>query len=132
MSVIRYVTCKRCKRRFEAPRSDACYCSNACRQAAHRKRINVQSKRLKARTAARREREAALRARTAEKEAAARAFMARSERGEMTPEVFAELKRRERTANLEWAIKTCSEIVERGNRAAATRAKLQVELADTS
>jgi len=44
--------------------------------------------------------------------------------------VIAELRRRERIANLEWAIETCSKIIERGERAAAARAELLKRLVE--
>jgi hypothetical protein len=124
VSATRYVTCKRCASRFEASRSDTRYCSNACRQAAHRKKFGRQRKRA----AARKEREVALRARRAAAEADARAEIQAVWGPPPTPEEFAERRRREKIANLEWAIKTCDGIIERAVRTVAARHELQVEL----
>lgn len=121
---IRYVTCKRCKAKFEAPRSDAKYCSNACRQAGHRKRGAAQRKRSKTR----KEREATLRERRAVEEAAALEKIRRAQRVPMTPEAIAELRRRERIANLRWSIETCAKIAEHGREAEAAKAEFEAEL----
>ena len=127
--VIRYVTCKRCKQRFEAARADALYCSPACRQAAHRVRVDAQRRRLKERTAARRAREVKLRVIRAETEAAARENIRRFESGEMTPEVIEDLRRKEKVANLAEWIKSCDKAIERGRRAAVAKADFEAELA---
>lgn len=125
MSIIRYVTCKRCARHFAAPRSDACYCSPACRQAAHRVRADKQRNRLKAKTAARREREAAVRAKTAAAEARARANIARP----WTPEEIARLRWQENAANLSLWIKECNKAIQRGREAMAAKNEFQAKLA---
>jgi hypothetical protein len=66
--------CQTCHLTFTASRSHARYCSNACRQKAHRQRRQRKS----AKQAQRRERETLLRTRRSEAEAAARAEVLRN------------------------------------------------------
>ncbi|MEJ7567968.1 MAG: hypothetical protein WKF41_06855 [Gaiellaceae bacterium] len=79
-------------------------------------------------TAARKQREATLRAVTAEFEAGARENIRLFREGEMTEEVIADLRQRERIANLHVWIDSCSSAIERGRRAEAAKADFEAEL----
>jgi hypothetical protein len=79
---------------FEAPRSDVRYCSNACRQSAHRERVDAQRRRLKARSEARKARDVAVVARNAEAVARGREHIRRAA---ADPDFVAALARRARS-----------------------------------